>query len=164
MSDTVGELLGWVLSEDAFKKRLVELVETTGQAHAAQETLRIQTEAHNQALAEIQHRRRALEAEKAALDEQQKKLQANTDALTKLINNHNAERMRWEAVREQVDDAHAKRELEHAKVDDVQEEVVKQQRAMHDALEQREAAIADREKAHAQAAAHAKAFMEAVTP
>ena len=157
-------LLASVVNDETLRKRLAVLQGKLDELTEARAGMQRTAEENQGVLAENQKALRALEAARDDLKMREDALIAEREALTGVINNHTAERSRWEAARKAVDAEHIDRAAQLADGEKTQDAIMRRQYDKEAELREREAKLVEREAAHAAAARHAKAFSEAVAP
>ena len=147
MSDDTGHLALVIaaVNDESTKARLAKLLEARQAIETAQTELDRATDDNQRIIVGIQEERRALEAARAALATDKAQFDQEKAALTAVVNGHNDERARWEEQRKFVDADHAGK---YAKLQDLHASAVAvrdAQTAKGNELDQREAAVAERE-------------------
>lgn len=147
MSDDTGHLALVIaaVNDASTKARLIKLQDARQEIEDAQAELAKSTAANQQVIAGIQEERRQVEAVRAALATDKAQFDQEKASLTAVVNGHNDERARWEEQRKLVDADHAGK---YAKLEDLHAAAVAvrdAQTAKGNELDQREAAVAERE-------------------
>lgn len=149
-------LLQAILREPDHLRRLAEQSDALHAIQDAQKQLDAHGEEMRQTLAEVRDQHAALAAAKADLSMREEKLKSDTEALARTIATMNDEKMRFEAVRRQVEEQHrAREELIGNREQDANLRVL-QLEQWHDAMVRREAVIGPAEERLQKAAEHAK--------
>jgi hypothetical protein len=160
MADEIETLLTGVLSEQTFKKRLVELTAESKRLAADREQYDLAFSANHAILVEIQREQKGMEEARNDIKAREDKLAADTETLRKTIAHQNDESNRWMAHRMAVDKQQNDREIEQKKVADAQAATDGAHRRTSLDLARRTDDLREGELRHATAAKHARALLE----